>query len=195
MLIYFSAPQLGKKYFEEYYRKIYKEIERLGYIHLDDEIIKIKAKEYLERFEDGSKSYHSQLYKKNIGLLQKADINVFDCSFDSLSIGFMIEKSLEYGKPTIVLYLKDNLPFFLVGANDEKLVLRSYNERNLHNVITKSLDEAKIRRDKRFNFFISQELLAFLEQESTRQSTTKSTFIRNLIIDYRKKLNGKGKYT
>jgi len=112
---------------------------------------------------------------------------VFYCSFGSLSIGFIIERSLEFNKPTIVLYYKDNLPFFLSGIKDEKVIVMKYDDDTIVQVVEKALQIASELRDKRFNFFISPELLSYLESSSKKEGVTKSLFIRNLLLEHRKK--------
>jgi hypothetical protein len=90
-------------------------------------------------------------------------------------------------KPTLVLYYKDNVQHFLAGAEDEKLLVKSYNETNLTNVLKESIEELKSFKDKRFNFFINPGLLTYLETTSKNLGLTKSNFIRNLIVDHMKK--------
>jgi predicted DNA binding CopG/RHH family protein len=46
------------------------------------------------------------------------------------------------------------------------------------------LENAREKRDKRFNFFISPKLLEFLENTSNTEGVTKSKYIRNLIVEH-----------
>lgn len=187
MKVFFTASLRGKKEFDVYYQKIYQEIAGMGYEHLDNEILTKSMADFYEEM-DGGREAQVELYKKKIKYLQEADICIFETSLHSLTTGFLITKAIDYNKPTIVLYYKENLPYFLVGAQEEKLILRSYNQNNLKKVLNETFEDARERRDKRFNFFISPKLLIYLEKSSKDMGITKSKFIRNLIVEHMRKI-------
>ncbi|KKR33828.1 MAG: hypothetical protein UT63_C0011G0010 [Candidatus Gottesmanbacteria bacterium GW2011_GWC2_39_8] len=184
MKVFFTASQRGKSYFDFYYKKIFKIIKSLGYELIDDEIISIPSKSFYETLEKEGKKGDKELYKTNLKNIREADINIFDCSMHSLSIGFMIDKSLELNKPTIALFLEEHDPHFLEGIEEDKLIIRSYTDTSLPKIIKESLNIARNKKDKRFNFFVTPNLLTYLEKESKKRNITKSTFIRNLIFDH-----------
>lgn len=186
MKVFFTASQRGKNEFGKRYSEIIEEIKRLGFQILQDDISEISPSKLYEQLGEGSHKANVEFYKKKLDRIQEADVNVFECSAHSLSIGFIIEKSLEANKPTVVLYYKDLVPFFLTGNQDEKLILKNYNEKNLKKTLNECLSLAKERRDKRFNFFISPKLLDYLEKTSKSLGITKSKFIRNLILEHMK---------
>jgi uncharacterized short protein YbdD (DUF466 family) len=95
-----------------------------------------------------------------------------------------MQKALEDNKPVIILYFNQNTPLFMSGVEDEKLFVANYSEKNIKKVVRNSLEQAKERRDKRFNFFISPKLLEYLEKMSKEEGITKSKFIRNLILEH-----------
>lgn len=177
----------GQKIYRNYYQKIYHTIEELGYTHLDNDLITFNRTAYYDKFEKEGRSAYIDLYKRKMQALHEADICIFECSLHSLSIGFVIEKSLDFNKPTIALYYKDHLPHFLMGAQEEKLIIRSYTEQTIKRVLKETLKDARERKDKRFNFFITPKLLNYLEKISKQQGVTKSKFIRSLIFEYMKK--------
>jgi len=184
MKVFFTASQRGKAYFDSYYKKIFDTLSHLDLENIDSEIVKINSKVFYEELEKEGRKRYIELYKNSMQNIKKADVNIFECSLPSLSVGFMIEKSLEINKPTVALYLKDNIPFFLEGINEEKLIVKSYNDSTLETVISEAIEEAKNQSDKRFNFFINPSLLLYLEEASKKNGVTKSTFIRNLILDH-----------
>ncbi len=187
MKIFFTASHEGKKYFENYYKKIAATIKELGYEQMEDDVLTVSTAKFFENLEKGGKQTNTDLYKRKMKSIQEADICVYECSINSLSLGFLIEKTLDLNKPTVVLYLKDNIPYFLLGANEEKLILKSYNDDDLKQVLKQALLEAQSMKDKRFNFFIGPELLSYLDKVSKARGITKSTFIRNLLLDHMKK--------
>ncbi len=188
MKIFFATSHRGKKEFIKHYRIIYEEAKQLGYKHIDYDLFSTSTEDFYQKLIAGGKKADVELYKARIQSINEADICIFDCSYPSLSIGFLIDKSLEQGKPTIVLYFKDKgkdtTPYFISGIDNERLILQGYTEKTLKKIIRDSLELAKERRDKRFNFFISPRLLEYLEKVSKEEGMTKSKFIRNLILEH-----------
>lgn len=188
MKVFFTASHRGKKNFGKQHQTIYKSLENLGFKHLSDSLISVNTEEYYDGLvKDGSDGFVQENTRmlKNI---KEADITVFETSFPSLGIGYMIQKSLEANKPVVALYLKGHKPTFLTGIQDEKFQLIEYHEDDLQTLLTEAMEKAQTLADKRFNFFISPSLLTYLNQASKEAGVTKSTFIRNLINDYRRKL-------
>lgn len=186
MKVFFTASQRGRKEFGKYYNIIIDELKKSGYTLIDDDILNKTPNQLYKQLETGRKA-NVEFYKNKLDHIQQSDIVVFESSTHSLSVGFVIEKALEYNKPTVVLYFKENCPYFLSGDEDEKLVLKNYNEKNLIKILNSALELAKERRDKRFNFFISPKLLNYLEKTSKNMGITKSKFIRNLLLEHMKK--------
>ena len=49
MKIFFTASLRGTKEYGKFYKQIYKEIENLGYNHLDEEVLTLTKEEYYNR--------------------------------------------------------------------------------------------------------------------------------------------------
>ncbi len=187
MKVLFSASLRGRKYFDDQYQLIVKSIKELDATVIGNDALSPTNDHLYEELKKGGRQSNIEFYQREMKLIQEADVCVFECSTHSLSIGFSIQKTLEMNKPALVLYYEDNVPFFLSGAQDDKLIIKSYNEKNLKEVLREGLAEASEIRDKRFNFFINPGLLTYLEKTSKNLGITKSTFIRNLIVDHMKK--------
>lgn len=188
MKVYFTASLRGVQFYEQYYKKTYDEIEKLGHVHLDKEILRLNRVRYYHDLETTGHDAHLDLYKRKMKTLQDADVCVFEVSLHSISIGFQIEKALNYLKPTIVLYLEDSKPYFLDGVENEKLILGSYNNNNIHKVLKECFEIAQKKKEQRFNFFLSPDLLIHLEEASKKKGVTKSMYVRNLIEKDREKI-------
>jgi len=187
MKVYFCASQKGKKYFSEKYSKIYHFIEDLGHQHIDDDIISVSEQDYYARLNQGGKKSEEKLYDKKIKSIQEADVCIFEVSISSNAMGFQIRKSLELNKPTVLLYFGDNIPHLLIGVKEDKLLVENYSNNNLKQLIKDIFNKVAKMRDKRFNFYVSTDLINYLEDVSRQMSITKSTFIRNLIIEHKQK--------
>ncbi len=187
MKIFFTASQRGKKQFGTLYTKIHDLVTKSGYVTLQDDILSDAPEDLYKALESGDHKTQTDFYNKKIDMIQKSDMCIFETSTHSLSIGFIIQKALEFNKPTIVLYIKDHKPLFFSGVDNEKLILQEYDEKNLETQLSSAIQDALHLREKRFNFFISPSLLSYLEQSSKKEGITKSTFIRNLILAHKKK--------
>lgn len=186
MKVFFTASLRGQKEFGNNYKLIYDTLKKLGYKHLDNEILTL-SKEYYNKIQEEGRSAFVDLYERKMEHLKEADICMFECTLPSLSIGYLILKALDFSKPTVILYLDDNVPQFMAGINNDKLIVKKYNLDNLIDIVTESVNEATTLQDKRFNFFINPQLLNYLQKESKAEGITKSTFIRNLITQHKKK--------
>ncbi|MCX6730596.1 MAG: hypothetical protein NTZ55_02005 [Candidatus Roizmanbacteria bacterium] len=189
MKIFFTASQRGKKQFGNTYKKIQSVIAKSGYTVLEDDIFSEEPEDLYRALESGDHKKQTEFYNKKIETLQKADLCIFEASTHSLSIGFVIQKALEFNKPTIVLYLTDYKPLFFSGVDNDKLILQEYDEKNFEKQLGSAIQDALHLREKRFNFFISPGLLSYLEHTSKKEGVTKSTFIRNLLLAHRKKFS------
>ncbi len=179
--IYFTASLRGIQYYLHNYQEIYRCLEELGCEHLDKEILTLNKSKYYSSLErKGSKEFH-KLYEKKIKAIQEASMCVFEVSIQSLSIGFQVQRALDYHKPTVLLYLPENTPHFLKGMENDKIIAAEYTSENLSEVVKKAYEEALSKRDQRFNFFISTELLTHLEDASAKKGITKSNYLRSLI--------------
>lgn len=184
MKVFFNASARGKKLYDKEYKVIYKTIESLGYTHTYGLIIQeFTEDKFYGGLKKGGKKRMVDFHKETISLIKSADINVFDCSWPSLGIGYQVEKSLEFNKPTIVLYKEDCLPYFIFGADNEMIIIKKYNKKNLVSAVKKAFEEAKKRKDKRFNFFVSPKILTFIKEHSKALGMTESTYVRGLIIE------------
>jgi hypothetical protein len=182
MKVFYTATYSGKNVFGKYYQTIYDQIEALGYVHVDNEVITLNYEDYVQKMSEGRDAQIANFNKKMDGI-QNADICVVESSAHSLGNGFIVQRSLDMGKPTIVLYYKNNKPFFLSGIEDEKYIIRSYDDNNCKKVIRDALQLAREKRDKRFNFFLSPKLLNYIEEASKARSITKSKLLRDMIVN------------
>lgn len=184
MKVFFHASPFAKTY-DPQLTAIYDEIIKLGYTHVNDET---KTHDVRSILTNKEKPFSKEQYSKHVELLinniRSADICVFDVTHQSLGVGYLVEKSLQSFKPTVILYYKDHIPYIFTYVQDEKLIVQNYDDNNLKKSLKKTLDQAREKRDKRFNFFLSPKLLNYLESVSTDQGVTKSKILRDLIVEH-----------
>lgn len=187
MKVFFHGYIKSPPNYYEFYRKIYHLIEELGYEHTLDIMIKIDPEKFLPLLEKGGRDKRIDLYNSYLKAIKLADIVVLEVSMHSLSSGFLMHEALNFSKPVVGLYHEGHDPYFALSTNDEKLHIVEYNLSNLKDQLKESLEQAKKYIDVRFNFFITPEIIIYLNWISTIKRTSKSTYIRDLILNDLKK--------
>ncbi len=187
MKIYFAASVRGYSFYAKEYTAVEKALKSIKSTLTSASYEKEEIKKFYNNLEEGGLRAQNEYFNRTIEIIKSSDINIFECSSPSLGIGFQVERSLEYNKPTIVLYLKGHMPHFFAGTDNEKIMLKEYTVETAQEVIESCIEEAKHIADKRFNFFISPSLLTYLEGAAKKSGITKSTFIRSLILEHMKK--------
>ncbi|MCR4326804.1 MAG: hypothetical protein NUV52_04070 [Candidatus Roizmanbacteria bacterium] len=188
MKIFFTSSQRGKQFFLANYKRIQATLKNIPDVKLiEDDLLNEETEKFYEKLKLGGQKAYIDFYQQELNHLKTADINIFDCSFHSLSIGFTIQRSIDINKPTIVLYEESKTPYFLTGIEEEKFIISSYNKTNLETIVNKALKLAMDVRDKRFNFFIRPDLLNYITEVSKKDDIPISVFLRNLILEHKKK--------
>ncbi len=177
MKIYFTAPARGTSEYDSLYKAIFDTIGKLGHKNLDDLVFKVDP----DNFYKGDRDSQVELYENALKLIKKSDLVVLEVSLHSLSMGFVMQKALELGKPVIALYQKGKPPFFAQGIEDDKLQVIEYKEEDLESILTEAIDYAKNQSDTRFNFFISPGQINFLDKISKDRRIPRSVYLRRLI--------------
>ena len=183
MKVFFVSAPRGDKELGNIFSKLYAEINELGFTHTSDLLTTPSAKFENKMKSDKAPSFYQDMIKG----INKADICIFEASTPSSGVGYLIDKSLSLNKPTVVLFYKEFNSYLLPGIDEEKLIVQIYNEKTYKKVLKEAMDIAKQRREKRFNFFISPKLLEYLEKISKKNGSTKSKFIRDLIVEHMRK--------
>jgi hypothetical protein len=187
MKIYFSASLRGTQYFEHYYELIYNEIIALGHTHVDTQLFTNNRKTYYLKLQKAGHIAQVAQYQKKLDAIHSADACIFDMSFESSSIGYQLARALDLHKPTIILYCEENFPYFFGGIYDERLIIKHYSEATVKKVLKSSIEYVHQKKDQRFNFFVTPDLLSHLDETAKKLKTTKSDYLRHLIESDRKR--------
>ncbi len=189
-IFFYSSPVSST--FDTHVKHIYDELMNLGYVHTSDEAVSHVVRDILKKdknFSQASKEKYNTFIKGFIEAVAKSDICIFEASFQSLGLGYLIDKSLELAKPTIVLYYEGNVPHILNVVDNDKLIVQSYNDKNIDSIIRKTINEGREKRDKRFNFFLSPKLLQYIDDASRERGITKSKLLRDMIVKHMRGAN------
>ncbi len=177
MKIHFTAALRGKK---EDYKKIIKKIKNLGYEIVTEHILERKIEEVEKESPKEAKEYSKKMQR----WIKQADIVVSEVSKSDVSVGYEITIALNLGKPVVLLHREEQEPHALKGLNINRLIVFSYNDRTMDEVIETALREAEEQMDVRFNFFISPQIAAYLDWISKEKRVPRAVFLRRLIKEH-----------
>lgn len=178
MKIYFSAAITQKHKYGEIYNQVINHLLKLKHQVQHKHISDIKYDDITGQTDKERIDY----YKKAIKWISNSDIVIIEASFPStIHIGHEISIALNKNKTVIVLYEKNNEPFFLRGLQSENLILTEYSENNLINNLNDALDYASHISDIRFNLMLPVSLSNFINDVSRNEMISKAEYIRQLV--------------
>ena len=181
MKIFFNSSIRGKKYFSKNYELIYemlKDTDNEVTTAVFDSTPKSIAKETLEETE----KFFTKLEKT----VKKSDAGVFEVSYPSLGIGYEIARFIEQSKPVIVLHVPNKRQYVLESMRNDKLCVFEYDMNSLNKIFDEIMTFLKSNLDSRFTMLMPPSLNVYLSEVSQKYSTSRSEYIRNLIIEDKK---------
>jgi hypothetical protein len=137
----------------------------------------------LEKSEDiKNLSMREKWYKESISEIHKADLVVVEISYPSTAnVGHLLTQALDLGKTVLALYHDGRSPLFLSGRNDDRLLISSYSDMDLEQVIKSGMEYMVSVQDVRFNFFISPSIGRYLDWVSKNKRIPRAVYLRKLI--------------
>lgn len=179
MKIFFTGSPRALEEDQLAHQEIYNLIEKFGHINLSDLVFKADPKTfYLQDYEQ-----RKQHYRKTLRCLLDSDVLICEISLPSISMGFLIAKALEIGKPVIALHKPTSEPFFLTGIWNDKFQIIEYKSNTIDMVLFNAIKIAKSTLETRFNFLLDSHLHSYLNFLSQRSSQPKAVIVRDLIKD------------
>jgi hypothetical protein len=186
MTVYFTASIVGKKQYEDNYRKIVRLLTKNGCRVISDHILKSSSQKIHLETKEERLAFHDQLEK----WINSADCVVAETSFPSISVGYEISLALNRGKPVLILFTYDSLPpSLLIHHRDDRLICEKYADETLSSIIEDFLNYAQDKEDSRFIFYLSSEMAAYLDKISRKKKVPKSVYLRRLIEEKMKKIS------
>lgn len=171
-------------------KKIIETLEAQGHKIYHEHITKMSQVQMDSLGPDQELKFH----KNVLDTLKKSDIVIVECSYQSLSLGYLISYALELNKPILLFYhesaQKPNL-FPTLNFSDLILVSKYKDVRELSDLIKEYVEYASDKIDVRFNFFISPSIGTYLDWVSKNKKIPRSVYLRNLI---EKEMNNNDEY-
>lgn len=121
---------------------------------------------------------------KVLNNLQSSDIVIFEMSFPSQTMGFLLSYALQKGKPALYLYSKvSGKPSVPVVGNPSRLLsIQQYDDKNLKKSLDKFMKKAERQlRSDRITFVSSREINDYVNWKSVQNGLSKGEVIRAIL--------------
>ena len=182
MKVMFIASIRGKKDHQDAFMKIIQTLENSGNEVFHEHVTSYEQANLDKFTPQQDTAFHNEILAK----IRSCDVVISECSYQSLSVGYLISYAIELSKPTIIFY-SSNVPkpnLFPTLSQSEKLMLVDYKDtKSLPDLVTEYLEFAKLKVDVRFNFFISPRISNYLDWVTKSLKLPRSVYLRQLIED------------
>jgi hypothetical protein len=135
--------------------------------------------------EKKSDEAHAKYFNEVEKLIKDTDILLTDVTLADLKIGYEIARALDEKKIVIALENEGDTTKkhskYTQLKNQRTLILKSYKDSNLAEVIDKTLNEAKSKMDTKFILIISPEIDRYLDWAGQTKRMHKAQIVRNAI--------------
>jgi len=134
------------------------------------------------RVEDESQKWEA-IYRENLDAISRADLILAEVSNSSFFVGFQVACALQMKKPILLLSTHANADGALSTSLGEEIIrFARYTIDDIDSIIGDFITENNMgAKDIRFNFFIDQKILNYLNWASFQTGETKSEIIRGLL--------------
>ena len=177
MIAYFTGSLSAKETYLENYMSIIQQLQRKGCNVIYEHMMNA-TEEQIRLF---SKDERLKFHESVVRWIHKCDFMVAEVSRSSTSVGYEVALALRAGKPVLILHSCGDPPSLLGQHKDEKLVVEKYNIQNLSKKLDDFLDYVSGKHDLRFTFFITPQIVTFLDEIAKKQKVPKSVYLRNLL--------------
>jgi hypothetical protein len=126
-------------------------------------------------------SESEDLYLNALKSLTQSDIVILEVSTNSFTQGYILQKSLEMGKPVIALHQRNKYSIFIKGIKNNLLQTLEYDEYTLEQQLENAIDFAIDNLMSKFNFYLSSDINSYLNWIAKKKKLPKSEFVRELI--------------
>lgn len=177
MKVYFTGSIAAKNQYISNYRTIIEYLTARKHTVIADHILNATESEIRISKREDRIHFHDKLEK----WIKSCDFMIAETSFPSISVGYEISLALRVGKPVLILYSEGDPPSLLAHHKDDKLICEKYTVATVKHIIDEFIQYIEGKNDLRFTFFITPDIVAYLDDISKREKVPKSVYLRKLI--------------
>lgn len=178
MKIYFTASiSGGTEELRENYGLIIGTLKDLGHSVMVDHFMNKTVDDLHNQTREEALAIQRLMGRKK----RQADLVIFEVSAPSLGVGQELDYALRENKQVVALYIPGKKPHVLLDEGADHLLLAEYTKKNLKQVLRDAIEESQDRMDVRFNFFIPQSIVRYLDWISKNRKLPRAVFLRRII--------------
>ncbi|MEN9328117.1 MAG: hypothetical protein RI947_925 [Candidatus Parcubacteria bacterium] len=177
MNVYFTGSIAAKDQYIANYQAIIKYLQSKGHQVTADHILKASESQIRISTREDRIKFHEQLEK----WIKSCDFMIAETSFPSISVGYEISLALRVGKPVLILYSEGDPPSLLAQHKDDKMICEKYTIATVKDIITDYIEYIQGKNDLRFTFFITPDIMSYLDEIARTEKLPKSVYLRKLI--------------
>jgi len=126
----------------------------------------------------------SELFcKKVVQWIDASDLVLFEVTTPCVEVGYDLATALNKSKPVLVLYKESTgvVPYGLKGLHDDRLLVQSYTDKNVSQVLDHALDWASIQANIRFGFPLAAQQAEYLAAAARKKQMSRASYIQSLL--------------
>lgn len=180
MKVHFITSRISIVQDIEVLREILKTMDEVGFEHNENWLEKAYSREQNEARKDEN---WSNIFKKSMEAIAKADVVIAETSYPSFAIGYQVAAAVQQKKPVLLLRLNDtDVNAFISGVEDGWVKHARYDKDTIKKILQNFYAENDIQsKDMRFNFFIDRKIYNYLRWASFKTGKTKAEILRELV--------------
>jgi predicted DNA binding CopG/RHH family protein len=178
MEIFYTASFYGKEMYQKYYNLVLKTLEGSGVTVVSPEkgnYLEILTKKELSKLKEPRRRHYEAIKK---GILY-SDAVVIEISKEDFQLGHEATLAIQNKKHVLCLSVNED---FSLKVKNKYFHGAKYNEANIEEIVSEFLQKVKGERlEHRFNMFLSDSQLVYLEEMADKEGINKSEYLRNLL--------------
>ena len=178
MDIFFTASFHGKDKYQKYYDMVLEALDNIGVTVISPEkgnYLEILTKKELAKYKD-PKLRHYEAIRKGI---RWADASVIEISQEDFQLGHEATLAIQNKKHVLCLSTKED---FAEKIKNRYFHASRYNQFNIEEVVINFIKKIEGEAlETRFNMFLSESQLSYLQDVSERSGVNKSEYLRMLL--------------
>ncbi len=178
MKIYFTGPiSRATSEIRENYALIIKKLQDLGHNVFADHLINKKADDIKNQTEEQALAVQRIMTKRK----KYADLVIAEVTTPSFGVGQEIASAIANGKQVIAIHMPGCEPHLLRDEGEDSLYIVEYTRDTLRDVLEDYIDITKDQMDVRFNFFVSPNIVNYLDWIAKKKKMPRAVYLRRLI--------------
>lgn len=157
--------------------RIFVGIDNLGHSHTTNWLEDLDPVTFYKLDSKLVEEHNKEMFRA----IKSAEICVFEITLSSMSVGYLVNLSLDLGKQVIVMTQSGEPHFVFSQTRPVNLLVVKYSSESLEKMLEKAIEDVKQKMSIRFNMLLPKNLVGYLELAAKNTGMNKSEYLRKLI--------------